>query len=178
MKDFDNALSSGTFKHEVNMLCDSCIVLDLMEFDARSELISWYCELQLKDYYAIFRQNPEVAGLADVSRRFAWLKRLLKNFDELHAQLFPSAWNVAECVTTKFCQETKKELSQILARDEREDKFDTRVLLAALEQSVDFEGKINSRFNPDNVYSSYLGWTRLAWDYKGIQVLQDHFFLL
>jgi hypothetical protein len=101
--------------------------------------------LQLKDYFSIFRQNPEVAGLADISRRFSWLKRLLKSFDELYKPLFPSGWNIAECITLKFCEETKIDLAGILVRDEHDAIFDTKTMLAALEMTTDFEGKINMR---------------------------------
>lgn len=70
-------------------------------------MVEWYCENQLKDYKAIFRNNPEVAGLADVSRRYAWIKRLLKLYDDEHANCFLSTWRVAEFLCEKFCVETK-----------------------------------------------------------------------
>lgn len=152
MKEFETSLETGIYKHQTDLLCSSCHVIDLMEFDAKSELVSWYCELQLKDYYSVFRQNPEIAGLDDISRRFAWLKRLLKNFDEQHSKLFPPEWILAERVTVKFCNETRKDLEKILARDENENRFETKCMLAALEVTTDFESKVNMRFNDQVIY--------------------------
>ncbi|RKO86131.1 Vps53-like protein, partial [Blyttiomyces helicus] len=76
------------------------------DFESGKQLINWYCDLQLKDYRSIFRNNPEVAGIDNVSRRFAWLKRLLKTFDEEHATVFPAPWRVAESLCEKFASDT------------------------------------------------------------------------
>ncbi|KAJ1340953.1 hypothetical protein BSLG_004426 [Batrachochytrium salamandrivorans] len=79
---------------QVASLCDSVAQFQLdikrtifNEFDSRTQLIDWYCETQLKDYRGIFRTNSEVAGLVDISRRYAWLKRALKTHDEQHSAL-------------------------------------------------------------------------------------------
>jgi hypothetical protein len=73
----------------------------------RMELIYWYCDMQLREYKTIFKNNPEAAGLDALSRRFAWLKRLLKVFDEEHNLIFPSYWRVAEHLCEKFCIDTR-----------------------------------------------------------------------
>lgn len=72
----------------------------------------------------------------------------------MHSPLFPNEWNVAECLTEHFCNETKKDLVQILARDENDDRFETKAMLAGLEVTIDFEAKINMRFNHDQVSNS------------------------
>ena len=80
-------------------------------------MINWYCDMQLKDYRTIFKNNPEVrfkmdkqkqaAGLDALSRRFSWLKRLLKTFDDDHAGAFPNHWFIAEYLCEKFCLDTR-----------------------------------------------------------------------
>ncbi|KAI8905961.1 Vps53-like protein [Gorgonomyces haynaldii] len=145
MRDFESSLNS---KAQASLLHDSCLLLELMEIDAKSELVNWFIDLTLKDYFALFRQNPEVAGLGDVSRRYSWLKRSLKTFDESFTQFFPEHWKIAELLTERFCIETKKDLDKELQRDEAENKFDTKTMLACLEITREFEAKVNLRFNP------------------------------
>ncbi|KAJ1541108.1 Vacuolar protein sorting-associated protein 53, partial [Cladochytrium tenue] len=70
----------------------------------------------------------QVAGLESVARRFAWLKRLLKTHDEDHAAAFPPHKSIAE----------------VLAATET--TLDVKVMLAALQQSIEFEGKLSGRF--------------------------------
>ena len=111
-------------------------------------MIDWFCLYQLKDYFGIFRSNPEVAGLMDISRRFSWVKRLLKNFDEHHANLFPEHWRMAENLMERFCIETRNDLSQVLLKDENEKNFDTKIMLAAFQLTREFEMKVNGRFYP------------------------------
>ncbi|KAH9257196.1 hypothetical protein BASA81_004585 [Batrachochytrium salamandrivorans] len=110
--EFDSSLSGGTFKMQTQVLNDACLVVDVLGSDIKTQLIDWYCETQLKDYRGIFRTNSEVAGLVDISRRYAWLKRALKTHDEQHSALFLAEWRVAECFTIKFCRDTCKYLSE------------------------------------------------------------------
>ncbi|KAJ3069494.1 Vacuolar protein sorting-associated protein 53 [Quaeritorhiza haematococci] len=99
--EFEGAFVSNTIRNQTVVLNDACLVVDVLGGDVKKQLVEWYCDQQLKDYRAIFRNNPEVAGLDNVSRRFAWLKRLLKTFDEEHAAAFPATWRVAEVLSDR-----------------------------------------------------------------------------
>lgn len=105
--------------------------------------------MQLTDYRNLFRKNAEVAGLADISRRFAWLKRMLKIYDDNHSVIFPENWRMAELLTWQYCQETKRDLAEVILKSERDGTFDTRVLLSAIQSTIDLEWKLDQRFvNP------------------------------
>ncbi|KAH6562867.1 hypothetical protein BASA61_002999 [Batrachochytrium salamandrivorans] len=144
--EFDSSLSGGTFKMQTQVLNDACLVVDVLGSDIKTQLIDWYCETQLKDYRGIFRTNSEVAGLVDISRRYAWLKRALKTHDEQHSALFLAEWRVAECFTIKFCRDTCKYLSEVLAKSEKDNTIDTVVMLQAINTTLEFEGKVDRRF--------------------------------
>lgn len=73
----------------------------------RCNLVEWYCKLQLRAYRSVFKPNEEVSALDNTSRRYAWLKRLLKIHDEEHAQIFPPAWDVSRDLCLQFCQITR-----------------------------------------------------------------------
>ncbi|KAI9096614.1 Vps53-like protein [Phlyctochytrium arcticum] len=145
--DFDNGFS-GALRSSIGQLSDACLVINILDGDAKKALIDWYCELHLKDYRSIFRSNPEVAGLGDVSRRYAWIKRLLKTHDEEHAVIFPPEWKIAEALCEKFCQDTRRDLGEVLAK--ADSNMDVKVMLQALQTSIEFEGKLFTRFGPKN----------------------------
>lgn len=57
-----------------NLLNEACLVLEILDIpgspkyftvnnENRRELINWYCDLQLKEYCSIFRNNPEVCPI-------------------------------------------------------------------------------------------------------------------
>ncbi|KAI8814119.1 Vps53-like protein [Cladochytrium replicatum] len=144
-RDFEGAFVGGGLKNAVQKLRESCTVIEVMEPEHKKQLTDWYCDSQLKDYRSIFRNNPEVAGLDNITRRHAWLKRLLKLYDEEHAQVFPPEWNVGELLCEKFCQDTRKDLVEVLAKTDN--NMDVKVMLQALQSTLDFEGKLSQRFN-------------------------------
>ncbi|KAJ3071482.1 Vacuolar protein sorting-associated protein 53 [Podochytrium sp. JEL0797] len=146
--DFDAGFVGGALRSVVNQLSDSCFAIQVLGSDVQTELINWYCDLQLKEYKAIFRQNQEIASLDSVSRRYAWLKRLLKAHDEEHAPVFPPHWKVAENLCERFCADTKKDISDVLMQTES--TIDVKIMLMAIQQTIEFEGKVGGRFAPRN----------------------------
>jgi vacuolar protein sorting-associated protein 53 len=100
--DFSHAFVGSTFRGQPKPLHDACLILE-----ERNELLGWYVSLQLKEYQEAFKPYLEVGGLADVGRRFAWLKRLLKVFDDEHSLAFPKDWRVDDVIVEEFCRITR-----------------------------------------------------------------------
>ncbi|TPX58681.1 hypothetical protein PhCBS80983_g02968 [Powellomyces hirtus] len=148
-RDFEGGFVGGSLRSQIGLLSDACLVINVLEGDARKGLVDWYCDIHLKDYRNIFRMNPEVAGLGDVSRRYAWLKRLLKTYDEEHAVIFPPEWKVAEMLCDAFCQDTRRDLSDALVKADH--SMDVKLMLQALQTTMDFEGKLDKRFGKRNL---------------------------
>jgi 16S rRNA G527 N7-methylase RsmG len=73
----------------------------------REKIVKRYVDLQLASYRQIFRPMEEVSQLDNVSRRYAFLKRILKTCDEEHAEIFPATWSVSGRICEKFCDYTK-----------------------------------------------------------------------
>ena len=92
---------------QIHTLAESCLVIDVLGDEARDRLITWYCNLQLKEYRNVFRGNEEAGGLDNSSRRYAWLRRILGTYDEEHAQIFPLHWKVNEALCKAFCDTTR-----------------------------------------------------------------------
>jgi hypothetical protein len=79
-----------------------------------------------------------------ISRRFAWLKRLLKTFDEEHASVFPNHWRMAEHLCERFCIDTRKDLSDACSKSDA--AMDVKVLIQAIQATIEFEEKLEKRF--------------------------------
>lgn len=48
-------------------------------------------------------------------RRFAWLKRTIKEFQEKYEHIFPSEWNLKPMIAYEFCRNTKLHIDNILS---------------------------------------------------------------
>jgi hypothetical protein len=131
--------------NQVNILHESCYVLDVLGDEARDRLIQWYCNLQLKEYRNVFRGNEEAGGLDNISRRYAWLRRILGQYDEEHAGIFLGHWRVSEALVKAFCETTRDDYRGILARSGK--SLDVKLLLSGLQQSLEFEYYLEKRFS-------------------------------
>lgn len=105
---FDASFTSqGILTSDKEQLASGAIIIDILGGEQKSQLCNWYSDLLLKEYRAIFRGNSDIATLDSVSRRFSWLNRLIKNYEENHSQIFPSSWKMGEFLAERFCVDTK-----------------------------------------------------------------------
>jgi hypothetical protein len=73
----------------------------------RTHLIERFVALELKEYRRVFRTNDEAGQLDNISRRFAWFRRLLQNHEIEHGRVFPSGWRVSWHLLAKFSEITR-----------------------------------------------------------------------
>ncbi|KAF8936214.1 Vacuolar protein sorting-associated protein 53 [Dissophora ornata] len=145
MKDFENSFTQdGILVGNVGQLASACLVIDILGEDVRRNLVEWYCKLQLRAYRSVFKPNEEVSALDNTSRRYAWLKRLLKIHDEEHAHIFPPAWDVSRVLCMQFCQITRTDLTDILAKTAS--TVEVPLLLQVLQLTLEFETQLENRF--------------------------------
>ncbi|CAG8599973.1 14680_t:CDS:10 [Funneliformis caledonium] len=163
-EDFESSFAlEGSLATQSALLGDACLVIDIMGQDVKNNLINWYCEKQLGDYKRIFRGSEEIASLGNTSRRYAWIKRVLKIYDEVHADIFPLHWNVSEVLCIRFCEITGEDLVKSLSRAKSE--LDVKSLLKNLQLTLEFENQLVKRFtnmdkpprasNTENTSSKY-----------------------
>lgn len=133
--DFELYFTSGLTSQPKITLHQACELVDVLGQGARDRIIMWYTNAQLREYRNIFRGNEEAALLDNISRRYAWLKRIYKTYDDEHATIFPDSWRVLQHLIKASCDSTREDLSNVLARS----RPDIKVLLQALQESLDFE---------------------------------------
>ncbi|KAJ2233588.1 Vacuolar protein sorting-associated protein 53 [Coemansia sp. RSA 1286] len=133
--------TQGLLTGEVGQMRNACECVQAA--GAMDRVVGFYCTLQLRAYAAIFQLDDDVSQLENVSRRYAWLRRILQNHAEMHASVFPDSWKVAEQLSRRFAEATRDQLSELLATRE---KVNADQLLAALADTLAFETQCNKKF--------------------------------
>lgn len=146
-EDFELAFTKGEVAQKRVTLSEGCVVMDALGENAKSRIVTWYCNTQLREYRQLFRGSEEAGSLDNISRRYAWLRRMLKTYDEEHAAIFPSHWRVNELIANAFCECTRDDYKGILSRNARSGQpLDVKLLLSCLQETLDFEHSLERRF--------------------------------
>ena len=92
---------------KASVVADACLVIDVLGHDVRAQFIERYVALELKEYRRIFRATDEAGQLDNLSRRFAWFRRLLQTHETEQGRVFPAEWKVGWFLTAKFIEITR-----------------------------------------------------------------------
>ncbi|KAI4158853.1 MAG: hypothetical protein LQ342_007089 [Letrouitia transgressa] len=149
-EDFEVTFAKAEVTQRRGMLAEACLVMDALGENARSRLVTWYCNTQLREYRQVFRGNEEAGSLDNISRRYSWFRRMLKTYDDEHAVMFPANWRVNEMLANAFCESTREDFKGILSRSTRRadgPSLDVDLLLSCLQETLDFEHSLERRFS-------------------------------
>ena len=149
-EDFELTFAKGEVAQKRVMLAEACLVMDTLGDNARSRLITWFCNTQLREYRQVFRGNDEAGSLDNISRRYSWFKRMLKSYEDSHAAIFPAYWRVDEILANTFCEGTRDDFRGILSKSVRRGEgqpLDVNLLLTCLQETLDFEHGLERRFS-------------------------------
>ncbi|KAJ1915024.1 Vacuolar protein sorting-associated protein 53 [Mycoemilia scoparia] len=135
--------TQGALVGDVSTLQQVCLLADVLRHNEREHIIEYYCDLQLNPYIAIFQSSDDVSQIENVSRRFAWFRRIITNCYEPHKEIFPEKWNVDLVFCQKFTVLTRYQLSDVLAQVE---KFDVDKLVNAVTLTLGFETQLDKKF--------------------------------
>ncbi|SDA00050.1 BZ3500_MvSof-1268-A1-R1_Chr9g10412 [Microbotryum saponariae] len=145
MRDFEEALASEASRVGKNgQLADACLVIDALGEEAKNGLFSWYTVLLLRDYRKVFGSNSEAGQLDNISRRFAWFRRILKTHEDENGTIFPSVWSVGAVLAGGFSEVTRDDLKSVLQK--AAPGLQVGLLLEALGQTVEFERELSRTF--------------------------------
>ncbi|TWU75308.1 Vacuolar protein sorting-associated protein 53 [Metarhizium rileyi] len=149
-EDFEMTFVKGEVTTKRNMLVEACLVMDALGDAAKSRIVTWYVNTELREYRKVFRGNDEAGSLDNIGRRYAWFKRMVKTYEDEHSGIFPSYWHVGELLTTAFCDGTRDDFKGILERSMRRgdgNKVDVNLLLSCLQETLDFEQSLEKKFS-------------------------------
>lgn len=148
-EDFEMAFAKGEVAARRGVLVEACLVMDALGEHAKTRLVTWYVNTELREYRQVFRGNDEAGSLDNIGRRYAWFKRMLKTHEEEHAAIFPPQWRVSETLAMSFCDGTREDFKGILEKSMRRidgAKLDVNLLLSCLQETMDFEQSLERRF--------------------------------
>ncbi|KAF7562963.1 hypothetical protein G7046_g1143 [Stylonectria norvegica] len=148
-EDFEMAFTKSDVAARRGTLVEACLVMDALGESAKSRLMTWYVNTELREYRQVFRGNDEAGSLDNIGRRYAWFKRMMKTHEEEHSVIFPSHWRANETLATAFCDGTRDDFKGILERSMRRtdaNKIDVNLLLSCLQDTLDFEQGLEKRF--------------------------------
>ncbi|EEH19110.2 hypothetical protein PABG_01429 [Paracoccidioides brasiliensis Pb03] len=146
-EDFELIFAKGEIPQRKGVLAEGCLVMEALGDMAKSRLITWYCNTQLREYRQVFRGNEEAGSLDNISRRYSWFRRMLKTYDEEHASIFPPSWKVCEILANVFCEGTREDFKEILSRSVQNGQtLDVNLLLSCLQETLNFEQSLDKRF--------------------------------
>ncbi|KAG0178040.1 Vacuolar protein sorting-associated protein 53 [Apophysomyces sp. BC1034] len=135
--------ADGSLIAQPQLLYDVCLVASVLGDTTREKIIKHYVDVQLANYKQIFRPSEEVSQLDNITRRYAFLKRLLKTCDEEHSNVFPSSWCSTGRVCEQFCIHVKSDLDRILSTSQQ---LDVKELLKGLQLTIEFEAQLTKRY--------------------------------
>jgi len=151
-EDFEMAFAKGEVAARRQVLVEACLVMDALGETAKSRLVTWYVNTELREYRQVFRGNDEAGNLDNIGRRYAWFKRTLKTHEDEHAVIFPPHWHVNETLAMAFCDGTKDDFKGILEKSMRRtdgNRVDVNMLLSCLQETLDFEQSLERRFSSE-----------------------------
>ncbi|KAJ2080719.1 Vacuolar protein sorting-associated protein 53 [Coemansia sp. RSA 988] len=109
----------------------------------RARVVDWYCGEQLRAYGALF--PADVAAVEHVARRYAWLRRILRNAADDHPQVFPADWRMPAQVARRFAVATRAALDAAVGAGAQ---ADASTLTTAIGETRAFETQCDQRFAP------------------------------
>nr|XP_024645458.1 LOW QUALITY PROTEIN: vacuolar protein sorting-associated protein 53 homolog [Macaca nemestrina] len=149
LADFEEAFPSQGTKRDrggpSNVLRDAMLVANILDPRIKQEIIKSSFKQHLSVSQYLFQENPDVAWLDKIDRRYAWIKRQLVDYEEKYGRMFPREWCMAERIAVEFCHVTRTELAKIMRTRAKE--IEVKLLLFAIQRTTNFEGFLAKRFS-------------------------------
>lgn len=148
--DFKRVFEVPTAKHslskdDIKLIAEACLVVSLLGDETRESLISWFLELQLTEYSALFKDSQiSMSSLNGVDKRYSWLKKHILEFEEKYGFLFPPPWQMSERMAVEFCRLTRESLVRVMNAYPNEINLDSYVF--AMSKTTAFESLLAKRF--------------------------------
>jgi len=132
----------------VAMLREGCLVIQALGQKAKDDLLIWFSRAKLGPYTGLFGPSKPAAELRQTDRRYAWLRRTLREYDEQFGSIYPKSWGVPAVLSRDFCLLTKDHLRTVLKNQAQ--TLDINALVAALQKTIKFEQELQMRFGNVN----------------------------
>jgi hypothetical protein len=146
LDEFKNYINLAPNNSEV--LYEACLAINAIGDSGINSLKTWFIQFKLAPYEEIFESKKENAvEFADSERRFEWLKRILKEYNQLYDSIFPQSWGFKPQICQDFCRITKLHINEMLSssldESDQKAKIDVDVLVRVLNNTINFENNLH-----------------------------------
>ncbi|KAI6002850.1 Vps53-like protein [Pisolithus albus] len=135
---------TGEVRAQVDAEFEAFYLQDPSKQPRTSQITDACTVVDLKEYRRIFRANDEAGHLDNISRRFAWFRRLLTSHETETGKVFPVEWRVGWWLFTKFVAITRDDLSTLLSK--AGSSLTLKLLLETLQQTTEFESVMSKKW--------------------------------
>ena len=143
--------------NSIDQLSEACIVVDALGPVIRETIIARFCDIQLNVYDAIFRENGGEDKLETIERRYAWWRRMVRNYEEKYGEVFPRHWRILHRLALDFARRTRESIANILMRIDPPESADVELLLKGLTKTLAFEREAAATFEVDAARNAVMG---------------------
>ncbi|KAH9176699.1 Vps53-like protein [Lactarius sanguifluus] len=142
--DFDTYYLQSPNAPKPATITAACSTADILGPDVRAALTARYTALLLAEYRRVFRLTDEAGQLDNISRRYAWFRRILGTHEGGLGRAFLPEWNVGWWLLAGFIDITRGDMAALLSKAPKD--LTVTVLLDALQQTKDFELSMGKKF--------------------------------
>lgn len=89
-------------------------------------------------------KNNATAELQNVALFLSEYNLIINTLTERMGNMFPPDWEVSERIAVEFCDITRKDIEKLMFK--RKHELDTKLLLFAIQKTVNFESLLSRRF--------------------------------
>lgn len=130
-------------------ISDAAYCVDAMGPAVQREVITQFCLQVLEGYKDIFQPPKPSSSLDAAERRYTWLKRTMREYEEKYAAHFPERWRVPCGLCEHFCHVTRQHLVEVLSVSHH--SVDPELMVRVLRKSIEFENDLAQRYPADAV---------------------------
>ncbi|KAN0125317.1 Vps53-like, N-terminal domain containing protein [Lactarius tabidus] len=142
--DFDTYYMQSANAPKPATITAACATADILGPDVRAALTARYSALLLAEYRRVFRLTDEAGQLDNISRRYAWFRRILGTHESGLGRAFLPEWKVGWWLLAGFIDITRGDMAALLSKAAKD--LTVTVLLDALQQTKDFELSMVKKF--------------------------------
>ena len=105
----------GLVPSNSEQLYEACLSINAIGDSAIKSVKTFFTQYKMSPYEEIF--DPKMSNpvpFEDTERRFEWLKRTLKEYNEKYDSIFPPSWGMKSQICQEFCRVTKLHLNETL----------------------------------------------------------------
>jgi len=144
LDEFKNFINLAPNNSEI--LYEACLAINAIGDNAIKSLKTWFTQFKLYPYEEIFdpKKEKDAIEFAESERRFEWLKRILKDYNDKYDCIFPQSWGIKAQISQEFCRITKLHINEMLDDNNQNSRIDVDVLVRVLNNTINFENNLHT----------------------------------